>query len=217
MKRLSIMLAALVLLLTFAACGADQKTEETTPNYKQIVKLKAIPQNGVELEQEQMQAALDYIETLLDDAGRSDYTSGLNYKDNEIIIKFQSDVSDELVEEISVLPQLTFRDSVGEILMDGSYVEKAAPNYDQYSEKYVVNLEFTADGAQKFAEITEQYLNQNIAIYLDDVMLSNPTVNAVITGGSAQIAGDFDADEATALAAKINAAKLPLTLERELN
>ena len=44
---------------------------------------------------------------------------------------------------------------------------------------------------------------------MDDIMLSSPTVSAVITDGSATIEGSFTADEATSLANKINAGALP--------
>ncbi|MDO4830593.1 MAG: protein translocase subunit SecD [Clostridia bacterium] len=144
----------------------------------------------------------------------------------------------DAINEISSTAQLTFRpgkeyettdiDSNGEyvyktpkgdtqtVLMDGSSVKSAEAQVYQDNSgeaQYVVSLELTDDGAKTFADITSTYLNQTVSIWMDDIMLSAPTVQATITDGKAQISGDFTADEATALANKINAGALPFQLE----
>ena len=144
------------------------------------------------------------------------------------------------IEEISSTAQLTFRPgnsyadtSIGSdgeyvyktptgdtatILMDGSAVKEAKAGVDtstgsKNASKYVVLLELNDEGAKKFAEITEKYNGQVVSIWMDDVMLSAPTIQAVITDGSAQITGDFTAEEATKLADRITAGALPFQLE----
>lgn len=144
----------------------------------------------------------------------------------------------EAIDEISSTAQLTFRpgkqyettdiDSNGEyvyktptgdtetVLMDGSAVKSAEAQVYQDSSgeaQYVVSLELTDEGAETFEEITTTYLNQTVSIWMDDIMLSAPTVQATISNGKAQISGSFTADEATALANKINAGALPFQLE----
>ena len=144
----------------------------------------------------------------------------------------------EAINEISSTAQLTFRpgkeyettdvDSNGEyvyktpkgdteqMLMDGSSVKSAEAQVYQDNNgeaQYVVSLELTDDGAKTFEEITTTYLNQTVSIWMDDIMLSAPTVQATISNGKAQISGSFTADEATALANKINAGALPFQLE----
>ena len=144
----------------------------------------------------------------------------------------------EAINEISSTAQLTFRpgkeyettdvDSNGEyvyktpkgdteqILMDGSSVKSAEAQVYQDNNgeaQYVVSLELTDDGAKTFEEITTTYLNKTVSIWMDDIMLSAPTVQATISNGKAQISGSFTADEATALANKINAGALPFQLE----
>lgn len=144
----------------------------------------------------------------------------------------------EAIDEISSTAQLTFRpgkeyettdvDSNGEyvyktpkgdteqILMDGSSVKSAEAQVYQDNNgeaQYVVSLELTDEGAKTFEEITTTYLNQTVSIWMDDIMLSAPTVQATISNGKAQISGSFTADEATALANKINAGALPFQLE----
>lgn len=104
-------------------------------------------------------------------------------------------------------------------LMDGSYIKSAEPQVNQNetdkSTTYVVGLEFTDEGAEKFAEITQKYVGQTVSIWMDDIMLSAPKITEAITGGKAQIEGDFTAESATALAEKINAGALPFQLETD--
>ena len=102
------------------------------------------------------------------------------------------------------------------VLMDGSAVEKAEAQYyqdDSGKAQYVVSLTLNEEGAKTFQEITTTYLNQTVSIWMDDIMLSAPTVQATITDGKAQISGSFTAKEATELAQKINAGALPFQLE----
>ncbi|MBW4080238.1 protein translocase subunit SecD [Paenibacillus sp. S150] len=64
----------------------------------------------------------------------------------------------------------------------------------------------------KFAEITKRLLGQELAIYLDDKLLSAPTVRAELTDGSASISGNYTLNEARELADTINLGALPLKL-----
>ena len=66
--------------------------------------------------------------------------------------------------------------------------------------------------ADKFAEITKRLLGRELAIYLDEVQLSAPTVNSEITAGSASITGDYTVESARELADTINLGALPLKL-----
>ena len=87
-------------------------------------------------------------------------------------------------------------DTAKTILMDGSYVESATAGMttDQSTGKnsYVVQLKLKSDGDKNgkelFGNITKEYLNQTVSIWMDDIMLSAPTVNAEITDGNAVIA-----------------------------
>jgi protein-export membrane protein SecD len=76
-----------------------------------------------------------------------------------------------------------------------------------------VNLEFDGEGTDMFAELTRQNLGQRIAIYLDGVPISAPTVQAEITNGQAVISGGFTLDEAKQLSQRLNAGALPIPIE----
>ncbi|OWR29334.1 protein translocase subunit SecD [Saccharibacillus sp. O23] len=66
--------------------------------------------------------------------------------------------------------------------------------------------------ADKFADVTGRLVNQPMAIFLDDELLSAPKVNQRITGGTAQITGQFTREEAQNLRDTINLGALPLKL-----
>ena len=103
-----------------------------------------------------------------------------------------------------------------QVLMTGSSVEKAEAQYytdNSGKSQFVVSLTLTEEGAKTFADITTTYLNKTVSIWMDDIMLSAPTVQATITDGKAQISGNFTSASATQLAEKINAGALPVPLE----
>jgi preprotein translocase subunit SecD len=78
-----------------------------------------------------------------------------------------------------------------------------------------VTFELNGEGAAAFEEITTRLLNQRLAIVLDEVVQSAPTIQGVISGGTGQITGGFTQDEAQDLAVVLNAGALPVELERQ--
>ena len=64
----------------------------------------------------------------------------------------------------------------------------------------------------KFAEITKRLMYKELAIFLDETMLSAPTVQAELTDGKAQITGNYTNEEAKSLRDTINLGALPLKL-----
>ena len=117
----------------------------------------------------------------------------------------------------------TVTDANGEecdIVLEGKDVEKAESGYVSDDNEFVVSLKLTDEpaegeeksGKEKFAEGTETYLNKQISIWMDDVCISAPTVNNVISDGNAQISGSFTAESAKTLADNINGGALPFKL-----
>ena len=98
----------------------------------------------------------------------------------------------------------------GDVLVDGTNVADAGKAFQNNS--VVVTLDFDSVGATAFAEATANNIGKQIGIYMDDMLISAPTVNAAITDGKAIITGNFTAEEAEDLAAKIRAGSLPFSL-----
>ncbi len=76
----------------------------------------------------------------------------------------------------------------------------------------VVQLQFTDEGAEKFATVTAANIGNPIYIYYDDKQVSAPTVQTAITDGNAVINHISSFDEAKSLASTIKIGALPLTL-----
>ncbi|HVT01027.1 MAG TPA: protein translocase subunit SecD [Patescibacteria group bacterium] len=76
-----------------------------------------------------------------------------------------------------------------------------------------VQLKFTANGTKLFADITKRNVGKPVAIALDNVVISAPTVNQIIPNGDAVIQGQFTQDQAKNLAIQLNAGALPAPLK----
>ena len=74
----------------------------------------------------------------------------------------------------------------------------------------MVAIEFTDEGAKKFADLTTMNVGRHIGIYLDGEQLTNPVVNEPITGGKAVITGSRTLDEAKNLAILLRSGALPV-------
>ena len=84
--------------------------------------------------------------------------------------------------------------------------------------EWAVNLKFTADGTTKFANTTGRLFplkdpQNRFAITLDGYVITAPTLQAVITGGTAQITGSFDKNSSKALADQLKYGSLPIGFE----
>jgi len=73
-----------------------------------------------------------------------------------------------------------------------------------------VSLEFTADGAKKFADLTKRNIGKPLPIFLDDQPIQAPVVQTEILGGSAVITGNYTVEEAKSLSIQLNAGALPV-------
>ncbi|MEO6848754.1 MAG: hypothetical protein ABI443_13500 [Chthoniobacterales bacterium] len=67
-----------------------------------------------------------------------------------------------------------------------------------------LRIQLTEEGAKKFEEITKMSLNKRLAIQINGVLVSAPTVRSVVTGGVLEIAGNMDSDTAEKIAAALN-------------
>lgn len=106
----------------------------------------------------------------------------------------------------------------GDMLLTGTDVADAqagAVKDSMGNQQFVVSLNFTPEGTQKFADATQHaYDNsETIAIYYDGEIVSAPKVNEPILNGQAQISGDFEYEEAERLASTIRIGGLKLELE----
>ena len=96
--------------------------------------------------------------------------------------------------------------------VQGDEVKGANVGTDQNGIQIQVNVQFTGKGQDKFTKLTEKTLNKRVAVDLDGVVYSAPTIQSVIPG-DAQITGGFTQKEATELANVLKFGALPLTFQ----
>ena len=188
------------------------------------------PAKGVEATDEQMSSVKSILDLRLVNQNITDYEIYPDYSNDRITVRFpwKSDDKEydpgEAIKELSSTAQLVFRGGAsedGEEILTGKDVKNAYVSNIQGSHgtyQKVVSLDFTDDGKKKFAEATEKYLNQQIGIWMDDICITTPTVQSVISDGSCYIdngQSGFTTEEATDLANKINAGALPFNLSVE--
>ncbi|PVA08015.1 protein translocase subunit SecD [Thalassorhabdomicrobium marinisediminis] len=93
----------------------------------------------------------------------------------------------------------------GEALVDSQ------PTFDQ-NNRPAVTFRFNASGARKFGDYTAENIGSPFAIVLDDEVVSAPTIQSHIPGGSGIITGQFTVQESTQLAVLLRAGALPAEL-----
>lgn len=96
--------------------------------------------------------------------------------------------------------------------LTGRYLDRAILEFDQTTGEAVVSIQFDAEGSALFEKITRENIGKSVAIFLDGQPISIPTVNEVITGGKAQISGNFKPQEAKLLVGRLNSGALPVPI-----
>ncbi|MBY6939431.1 preprotein translocase subunit SecD, partial [Clostridium botulinum] len=121
--------------------------------------------------------------------------------------------SQEIVDSLSKSGNLVFKSPEGEEILTGKDVKKASAVLNQQDGNPVVSLELNDDGQKAFAKATGKYVGQKISVYMDDELLTSPTVQTQITDGSAIITGSTSLEDAKKLAGIINSGALPVTVK----
>ncbi|MGN0665913.1 MAG: preprotein translocase subunit SecD [Huintestinicola sp.] len=196
------------------------------------------PPDGFDATDDQLDSAKEVIVQRMINLGITDYEAYIDYDNDRIIVRFpwkENETNfdpEEAVKELGETAQLTFREGLeldelnhpagvtaSNIILEGKDVKEAYAAYQNANSsngtgQWIVALELTDEGAEKFAEATARLYETKgrISIWMDDTYINAPTVNAVITNGSAIIEGDYDADSAKKLADQINSGALPFKL-----
>lgn len=98
-------------------------------------------------------------------------------------------------------------------VVSGENLVDARPSYDSQRGIPVVSFRFDGQGARLFGRTTTDNVNKRFAIILDDKVISAPSINEPILGGSGQISGNFTLESASELATLLRAGALPAPLK----
>lgn len=97
-------------------------------------------------------------------------------------------------------------------VLSGESVRKAVVQISNFDNQPYVGISFDSTGSDRFASITSRSRGRRLAIVLDDKVQSAPVIREAITGGEAQISGQFTMSEANNLAIVLNSGSLPAPL-----
>jgi preprotein translocase subunit SecD len=107
----------------------------------------------------------------------------------------------------------------------GNMIASASATPETNSSAWQVNLNFKSNGAKAFGDLTTQMYDKygtsgspldDLAVVLDGTVVSFPSINqGPITGGQAQITGNFSQTSATTLANQLSYGALPLSFHQQ--
>ncbi len=93
--------------------------------------------------------------------------------------------------------------------LTGRYVQGAQLDFNNIAGKPQISITFNEEGGKLFEDLTAKNIGKPVAIVLDGQVISAPVVQEKISGGKAQITGQFTLDEARTLVERFNAGALP--------
>ncbi len=195
-----------------------------------------VPQDAEHTTSEELHAAVTVIQQRLLAQGITDSEVYTDTDKQRVIVRFPWPSNEEtldaqqLVQQLGQQAELTFRKGkdtdtntgkpTGEIALTGKDIESATAQNQRVDKnssetQYVVQLKFTSEGKDKFSQVTSELASSGkpLSIWLDDTLVSAPTVSSAITDGEAIIQGDFTAQTANQLAKTIDSGSLPIALK----
>jgi preprotein translocase subunit SecD len=106
---------------------------------------------------------------------------------------------------------------LGPVEITGDAIDRASAVYNAGSSTTVgqgweINFDLTGEGSGIFSEVTTRLQGRQLAIIVDDEVISAPTVQSPITNGTGVITGNFTERQAKDLATQLNAGALPVEL-----
>jgi protein-export membrane protein SecD len=111
-------------------------------------------------------------------------------------------------EELHGRDQRTYLVNKRSVLTGRDLVDARAA-FDARTSEPVINFRFSADGARRFGQVTQENVGKAIAIVFDNEVLSAPIIREPILGGSGQISGNFTVQDAADMALLLRAGELP--------
>ena len=125
-----------------------------------------------------------------------------------------SSVSVYDIEQIFVKESMSWRDAISpksQKILNGAYFKYASVDQSQLGQP-VVNITFNDEWKELFCDLTEANIKKQMAIFVGGKLVTNPTINSKICGGTAQIEGSYTTATAKELADSLNEWALPAKL-----
>ena len=107
-----------------------------------------------------------------------------------------------------ILPLYFIKKSNGQAAMEGDVVTDATHDYDDRG-RPEVTMRMNGEGARKWRSLTARSINRPIAIIIDNLVYTAPTVQGEIPNGNSSITGNFTVEETKDMSNVLKAGKLP--------
>ncbi len=134
---------------------------------------------------------------------------------NGIRVEIPDVQDDTVLDLIGAAAKMEFvLDGEEEPFMTGDMVKTAVYQYDSENGHHIA-FTLNDEGTKLFADTTSANVGKVISILLDDEVLVAPVVQVAITNGQGVITGQWDAEGASTIAAKIQSGALPLSLTQQ--
>ena len=220
--------------------GAGQNNIDVTLS-GQILTIQMTDVEKVAVDDRTMQQSLEIVRRRIDEVGTREPTIQRQGTDRILIQVPGVGSAQEVKDIIGTTAQLTFQPVVGRTsdanasagsgnmlvpsldeagtfyilerapVVTGEELTDAQPAFDQNG-RPAVNFRFNVAGARKFGDYTADNIGAPFAIVLDNEVISAPTIQSHIAGGSGIITGSFSVEESTNLAVLLRAGALPAGL-----
>lgn len=191
------------------------------------ISYQAEAEEGKEITSGDLEKSKAVIQKRLEAKNIYDYIIRVDSNTNQINVEIPTNTSDTSVDPLAAVEGLDrtavvqFRDSDGNVLLQGEDIESAKYSEDAVDSTGIgtphVVLTFSQEGTKKFASATEKLAGKQMPIYLDEECITSPTVNSKIDSSTAIITvgnGTFAEKKAIAeeYAMLIDSGSLPFKL-----
>ena len=221
--------AVLIVLVTCVALNGFQVGKYIVKPVADAISLGLDLRGGLSTEYVAVDSSVEDFDTLMDGTVSALRTRLTNAGYTEATVARQGsdkirveipDVSDpqEVIDIIGKPAHLEFRDPNGNVVVEGKDIEKAYVTQAQDTQMFEVAFKLNKEATKAFAQATADNIGKAISIYLDDELVSAPTVQSVISGGEGVITTSNNTQQesyewAKNLSMLIMSGSLPLDIE----
>ncbi len=176
------------------------------------VVLQAVDTAELKVDDDAVKRSVSIIERRVNELGLTEPLIQRQGKDRIIVELPGIKDPEKAIAMLGKTAMLQFIDYDGKVVLTGNDLKDSRGQIGQ-NNRACVSLEFNDEGAKKFAEVTARSIGRPIAIALVGKVLTAPNVNEAITGGRAQITGNYTMEEAVHLGILLRSGSLPVKLE----
>lgn len=152
---------------------------------------QAVPSDGSSVTDDDLDKLIGVFENRIDAYGLTEPLLQKQGRDRVVVELPGVKDPDEALELLGRTAHMEFRTEDGKTVLTGKHLKDARAMLRPDNNEPYVALTFNDEGAKIFKEVTTANVGRRLAIYLDDQLLTAPTINEPIPGGKAEISGGY--------------------------